>query len=125
MVSIETLLLLAGFVAGGLAAWLYLRAPRQVERAAHEERLQAREADILIQFLMEAILLAVAGGLVGTAFGYGAIVALARGLDWSMSLDPASLALALGVSSAIGIVFGFLPARRAAQLDPITALRNE
>jgi putative ABC transport system permease protein len=85
----------------------------------------AREADILIQFLMEAILLAVAGGLVGTAFGYGAIVGLSAALNWSMSLDPASLALALGVSSAIGIVFGFFPARRAARMDPVQALARE
>jgi putative ABC transport system permease protein len=85
----------------------------------------AREADILIQFLMEAILLAVAGGLVGTAFGYGAIVGLSAALNWSMSLDPTSLALALGVSSAIGIVFGFFPARRAARMDPVQALARE
>jgi putative ABC transport system permease protein len=85
----------------------------------------AREADILIQFLVEAIALAVAGGLVGTLFGYGAILGLSAALGWSMTLDTASLVLALGVSSAIGIVFGFFPARRAAKLDPVTALARE
>jgi putative ABC transport system permease protein len=85
----------------------------------------AREADILIQFLVEAIALAVAGGLVGTLFGYGAILGLSAALGWSMTLDTASLVLALGVSSMIGIVFGFFPARRAAKLDPVTALARE
>jgi putative ABC transport system permease protein len=85
----------------------------------------AREADILVQFLMEAIVLALSGGLVGTLFGYGAILGLSSALDWSMSLDPTSLALALGVSSAIGIVFGFFPARRAARMDPVEALQRE
>jgi putative ABC transport system permease protein len=85
----------------------------------------AREADILIQFLMEAVVLALLGGLVGTALGYALIFGLAHALDWSMSVDPASLMLALGVSSAIGIVFGFFPARRAARLDPVQALGRE
>jgi len=85
----------------------------------------AREADILIQFLVEAIALAVAGGLVGTLFGYGAILGLSAALGWSMTLDTGSLVLALGVSSMIGIVFGFFPARRAAKLDPVTALARE
>jgi putative ABC transport system permease protein len=85
----------------------------------------AREADILIQFLVEAIALAVAGGLVGTLIGYGAILGLSAALGWSMSLDTGSLVLALGVSSGIGIVFGFFPARRAAKLDPVAALARE
>jgi putative ABC transport system permease protein len=85
----------------------------------------AREADIMIQFLMEAIVLAIAGGLVGTAFGYGFIRGLSAGLDWQMSLSPSSVVLAVGVSSAIGIVFGFFPARRAARMDPVQALARE
>jgi putative ABC transport system permease protein len=85
----------------------------------------AREADILIQFLMEAIVLALGGGLVGTALGYALIFGLANALGWSMSVDPGSLMLALGVSSAIGIVFGFFPARRAARMDPVQALGRE
>ncbi len=85
----------------------------------------AREADIMIQFLSEAIALALAGGLVGTAFGYAAILGLSAALGWSMTLDQGSLVVALVVSSAIGLVFGFFPARRAAKLDPVTALARE
>ena len=85
----------------------------------------AREADIMIQFLAEAIALALAGGLVGTAFGYAAILGLSAALGWSMTLDQGSLVVALVVSSVIGLVFGFFPARRAAKLDPVTALARE
>ncbi|MEP7125522.1 MAG: ABC transporter permease [Byssovorax sp.] len=85
----------------------------------------AREADIMIQFLSEAIALALAGGLVGTAFGYAAILGLSAALGWSMTLDQGSLVVALVVSSVIGLVFGFFPARRAAKLDPVTALARE
>jgi putative ABC transport system permease protein len=85
----------------------------------------AREADIMVQFLMEAIVLALAGGVAGAAFGYGTIFALSTALGWSMRVDTGSLTLAMGVSSAIGIVFGFFPARRAARLDPVRALQRE
>ncbi|NUP06439.1 MAG: FtsX-like permease family protein [Polyangiaceae bacterium] len=85
----------------------------------------AREADILVQFLVEALVLAMIGGLLGTLLGYGLIAAFSAALKWKMSLDMATLVLALGVSSAIGLIFGFLPARRAAQLDPIKALGRE
>jgi putative ABC transport system permease protein len=85
----------------------------------------AREADIMMQFLMEAIVLALTGGFIGAAFGYGIIFALSTALDWSMKVDPGSLMLSMGVSSAIGIIFGFFPARRAAQLDPVHALQRE
>jgi putative ABC transport system permease protein len=85
----------------------------------------AREADILTQFLLEALTLATLGGLVGTAFGYGIILAFSKALDWSMKLEPTALAVALGTSSVIGLVFGFFPARRAARMDPVQALGRE
>ena len=85
----------------------------------------ARAGDIMVQFLMEAVVLALAGGLVGATLGFGVIAGLSAALGWSMAVDPGSLALAMGVSSAIGIVFGFFPARRAAQLDPVQALQRE
>ena len=74
----------------------------------------AREADILVQFLLEAVALALAGGLIGAALGFSAIQGLSYALSWEMNLDPASLVIALAVSSGIGVVFGFFPARRAA-----------
>jgi putative ABC transport system permease protein len=85
----------------------------------------ARESDILVQFLVEALVLATLGGLVGTAFGYAAIRAFSRTLEWPMKLEPASLLVALGVSTTIGLVFGFFPARSAARMDPVQALNRE
>jgi putative ABC transport system permease protein len=85
----------------------------------------AREADIMVQFLVEAIVLSLTGGIIGSAIGYGATLGLSLGLGVSMSVDPGALMLALGVSSAIGIIFGFFPARRAARMDPVHALQRE
>ncbi len=85
----------------------------------------AREADILTQFLVEALVLATIGGLIGTLLGYGLISAFGAALGWKVALDPLTLAIALGTSGTIGLVFGFLPARNAAKLDPIKALGRE
>ena len=85
----------------------------------------AREADIMTQFLVEALVLATLGGLMGALVGTGAIFAFSAALGWKMRLEPAALALAVGVSTTVGLVFGFLPARRAARLDPVIALGRE
>ncbi len=85
----------------------------------------AREGDIRTQFLVEAIALALIGGIAGTLVGGLAIFGLAAALGWSMSLDTTALSLALGTSGLTGVLFGFFPARRASRLDPIQALRHE
>jgi putative ABC transport system permease protein len=85
----------------------------------------ARERDIQTQFLVEAIVLSMIGGIAGTLLGVGFTFGLGRALDWTMKPSPEALLLAVGTSAAIGVVFGFLPARRAARLDPIDALRTD
>ena len=85
----------------------------------------AREGDIMVQFLIEALALAILGGMVGTGVGYGAIVAFRKALDWPMKLEASSLLMAIGVSTAIGLVFGFFPARSAARMEPVKALGRE
>jgi putative ABC transport system permease protein len=85
----------------------------------------ARAADVRLQFLVEAVVLALIGGLSGAVAGLGTIELLETLLEWPMKLDPTALALAVMTSALTGIVFGFFPARRAAQLDPIVALRHE
>jgi putative ABC transport system permease protein len=85
----------------------------------------ARERDILLQFLIEAVVLSVIGGLIGAAFGIGATFGLGRALGWNMVPSPVALTLAVATSGGIGIAFGFFPARTAAKMDPIDALRTE
>jgi putative ABC transport system permease protein len=85
----------------------------------------AREADIMVQFLVEAIVLSVGGGMLGAAIASVAIAAIAHGLGWAMTVSVRALTVAFVTSSAVGIGFGFVPARRAARLDPIQALRRE
>jgi putative ABC transport system permease protein len=85
----------------------------------------AREQDILAQFLIEAVVLSLIGGLLGMALGSAVTLGLGRALDWPMAPDLKALVVAVVTSGSIGVAFGFLPARRAAKLDPIEALRTE
>jgi putative ABC transport system permease protein len=85
----------------------------------------ARERDILVQFLVEAIVLTLIGGVLGIVAGGGISFGVGRVLDLPMAPSAKAIAVAVGVSVAIGTAFGFLPALRAAKLDPIAALRVE
>ncbi|HEY2518207.1 MAG TPA: ABC transporter permease [Polyangiaceae bacterium] len=85
----------------------------------------AREGDILMQFLVEAVVLALLGGITGASLAAGAVSLVAKLSGWPMSVDPRALVISLLVSAATGISFGFFPARRAAKLDPILALHHE
>ena len=85
----------------------------------------ARRRDILVQFLVEAVTLSLIGGLIGIAIGIGASVAIANIADWPVLIQPASLVIAFVFAGAVGIFFGFYPARKAALLNPIDALRYE
>ncbi|HEY2518206.1 MAG TPA: ABC transporter permease [Polyangiaceae bacterium] len=83
----------------------------------------AREWDVLLQFLVEAVVLSLVGGVIGMVCGISAVAALGHALDWPLTPGFGAMSLAVGTSAFIGLVFGFLPARRAAKLDPIEALR--
>jgi putative ABC transport system permease protein len=85
----------------------------------------ARERDILVQFMVEAVVLTAIGGILGLVLGSATTIGIGRAMSVPMAPSPMWLGVALGVSVAIGLVFGFLPAWRAAQLDPIAALRVE
>ena len=85
----------------------------------------ARGSDILLQFLVEAVVLSVGGGLIGIGLGFAIAEIVSAKVGWNTLVSPESVALAFVFSAAIGIFFGFYPARKAAGLDPIEALRYE
>jgi len=85
----------------------------------------AKGRDILTQFLIEAVSLSVVGGAIGIALGMAASHIVASQMKWPTLTDADSIILAFLVSAAIGIFFGFYPARKASALDPIDALRYE
>ncbi len=85
----------------------------------------AKSRDILLQFLIEALVLSVLGGAIGIAGGLVADWAIGELAGWGFSLSPVTLGIAIAFSALVGIVFGVWPARQAARLDPIAALRYE
>ncbi len=85
----------------------------------------ARERDVLMQFLVEAVVLSSFGGLIGIVVGVMGAALGARALTVPFVLDPGIMVIAFGFSAAVGVIFGYLPARQAGRLDPIDALRHE
>jgi putative ABC transport system permease protein len=85
----------------------------------------ARRRDILTQFMVEAVILSLLGGLVGVALGIGASLTVARLLAWPVVFQADAILLAVASASAVGIFFGWYPARKAARLTPGEALRHD
>jgi putative ABC transport system permease protein len=85
----------------------------------------ARERDIMTQFLIEAVTLALIGGIVGIGLGVGGSALLSFFAEWETVIAPAAIGLAFVFSTVVGVFFGYYPARKAASLDPIEALRYE
>jgi putative ABC transport system permease protein len=85
----------------------------------------ATESDVLRQFLSESVVLSLAGGLAGILFGVASAVTITRVFGWNILISPAAVVAAVVFSMAVGVFFGFYPARKAAMLDPIEALRFE
>ena len=87
--------------------------------------LGATRGDIQGQFLIEAMILTLGGGLAGVIVGTGATYGVCRFTGWEFFLSPTSIAAGIGVSVVVGVFFGFQPAYQASRLDPIVALQGE
>jgi putative ABC transport system permease protein len=87
--------------------------------------LGATRSAILLQFLIEAVVLCCLGGIVGILLGSGGATIMSNAFAWNTKISPAAIGLAFAFSAAVGLIFGVWPARRAATLDPIIALRYE
>ncbi len=85
----------------------------------------ARASDVRNQFLIEAVVLSLVGGVIGIALGVAASIALAQAANWPVYVSPLSVAVAFGVAAFVGVCFGYFPAVKASRLDPIEALRYE
>jgi putative ABC transport system permease protein len=85
----------------------------------------ARGKDVLLQFLVEAVVISLIGGLIGIALGFGLSAAVQKFMQWPTDIPPNAIGMAFGFAAATGVFFGFYPARKAASLDPIEALRFE
>jgi putative ABC transport system permease protein len=85
----------------------------------------ATEGDVQLQFLGEAVMLSLFGGVIGVLLGIGGSIFIGQALEWPMSISPQSIAIAAAFATFIGIFFGYYPAVKASRLDPIEALRFE
>jgi putative ABC transport system permease protein len=125
--------LLLGFIAGisllvggiGIMNIMLVSVTERTREIGIRKALGARYRNILMQFLIEAVVIGVAGGLAGIALGIGAAYGISAIAGWSTVISSASIIMAFGFSIGIGLFFGIYPARKAALLDPIDALRYE
>ncbi|MFH1679406.1 MAG: ABC transporter permease [Candidatus Eisenbacteria bacterium] len=128
---VMTLLLLAiasiSLVVGGIGIMniMLVSVTERTREIGLRLALGARGADVLTQFLVESVVMSLAGGVIGVALGYGGSVLLGRLTGWGVAISLPIVLLALGFAAAVGVFFGYYPARRAAALDPIEALRHE
>jgi putative ABC transport system permease protein len=122
-VGVASVSLVVGGV--GILATMLMSVRERVREIGLRRARGARRSDILLQFLLEAMLLSVAGGLAGAVVGALTIPIVAHLGSWEAVVSPATLVLAVGCSALVGLIFGTVPARRASMAAPVNALRAE
>ena len=123
LASIASVSLLVGGI--GIMNIMLVSVTERTREIGVRMAIGATESDVQRQFLSEAMVLSFLGGLVGIVTGIFSSVAVSRVFQWPTLVSPASIIIAAAFSAAVGVFFGYYPARRAAQLDPIEALRYE
>jgi macrolide transport system ATP-binding/permease protein len=131
--TIKTFSTLLGMIAGislivggiGIMNIMLVSVSERTKEIGLRKAIGATSRAVLLQFLIEAVIVSVVGGVIGILTGAGSSLLLSRLSGWAVYISPASVALAFGFSAGVGIVFGFWPARKASMLSPIEALRYE
>ncbi|MBI5382801.1 MAG: ABC transporter permease [Opitutae bacterium] len=129
----ETMTLLLGAIAGvslivggiGIMNIMLVSVTERTREIGIRLAVGAHGKDVLLQFLIEAIILSSMGGILGVLIGIGSAQWVSYKVGWPVLISPMSVIVAVAFSAAVGVFFGFYPARKAAQLDPIDALRYE
>jgi putative ABC transport system permease protein len=123
LVSIATVSLIVGGI--GIMNIMLLSVTERTREIGIRRAVGALERDVLSQFLMESITLSVSGGLLGVLVGVVASIAIARAAHWSTAIPFPAVILAFGISTAVGVFFGYYPAREASRVPPLASLRYE
>lgn len=123
LAAIASISLLVGGI--GIMNMMLTTVTERTREIGLRKSLGAKNEDIVMQFLAESVALTIMGGIIGIAVGWGASVLISKLSGLTTSVTLSSVVLASGISALIGIVFGFYPAKRAAKLDPIDALRYQ
>ncbi|MDF5733816.1 MAG: ABC transporter permease, partial [Rhizonema sp. PD38] len=122
LVAIASISLFVGGI--GIMNIMLVSVTERTQEIGLRKAIGATQQDILLQFMIEAVILSAAGGLIGTVIGASGIMLVAALTPLKAGISPVAIALTVSVSGSIGLFFGVVPARRAAQLDPIVALRS-
>jgi putative ABC transport system permease protein len=123
LASIAAVSLLVGGI--GIMNIMLVSVTERTREIGVRKALGATRGNIMLQFLVEALALCLVGGGLGVLLGIGAAITLARVMQWNTLISPAAVTIAFSFSALVGLFFGLWPARRAASLDPIVALRYE
>ena len=123
LASIAAVSLIVGGI--GIMNIMLVSVTERTREIGVRKALGATKLNILLQFLIEALVLCISGGAIGIILGVSAAIGLSKLMHWNTLISPSSIAIAFAFSAGVGLFFGIWPARKAASLDPITALRYE